>query len=220
MQLDPHKTPQRVAFDQSNSWRLADLLRLQSRAHIAGGLAEIGTGEWSLKAAAQLPSNENQLYLRVHRSESRLKLAPASVIPIGDDSHQLRVGTLPIGLDELRPALGSARLRLVSIEASEHASDIVHNLDLTSRLVVSGGIVLLHRVPDSDWPSMMEGISRYFLLHPVKRLFPFMMGDKILWLTTYDQHAKFLHYAQKVTPVGPAQQKRVTGFFGSEMVGF
>ncbi len=66
----------------------------------------------------------------------------------------------------------------------------------------------------------MEGVARYFLLNPDIKLFPFLMTQNKLWLTTYDYHHQYFEHALQQIPVGERQRKRVTRFFGHDIVGF
>lgn len=139
------------------------------------------------------------------------KAADRSAAFIVSDSMMLRT-------DQIRERLRSDGIRLFSIDGAHSHFHTVHDLRLAEELIVPGGIVIVDDILNGGWPGVFEGVARYLLLSGERRLFPFMIGGNKLWLTTYDAHAEYLaHVADDQTLLPP---RRVTNFFGVDVVGF
>ncbi len=120
--------------------------------------------------------------------------------------------------DQIRARLKNDGIRLFSIDGAHSHFHTVHDLRLAEDLVVPGGIVIVDDILNGGWCGVFEGVARYLLLSAERRLFPFMIGGNKLWLTTYDAHAEYLaHVAADQTLLPP---RRVTNFFGVDVVGF
>ena len=110
--------------------------------------------------------------------------------------------------------------RIISIDGAHSHFHTVHDMKISGEIICPGGIVLVDDITNAGWPGVMEGVARYLLFSSEQKLIPFMMGDNKLWLTTYDYHSRYLDHAWREVTVGPYQHKRITNFFGNDIVGF
>jgi hypothetical protein len=125
-----------------------------------------------------------------------------------------------VDANQMKDVLGRAGARMFSIDGAHSHFHTVHDMRLAERLLVPGGVVLVDDITNAGWPGVMEGVARYFLLSPEVRLVPFLMADNKLWLTTYDHHKHYFEYALHESHLEHWQLKRVTKFFGHDIVGF
>lgn len=136
-----------------------------------------------------------------------------------DESAALMVAdSMMLRSDQVRARLKSEGIRMFSIDGAHSHFHTVHDLRIAEELVVPGGVVIVDDIGNCGWPGVFEGVARYFLLSAERRLFPFMIGGNKLWLTTYDAQAEYLaHFTEDQTLLPP---RRVTNFFGVDVVGF
>jgi hypothetical protein len=144
---------------------------------------------------------------------------------VGDQAlRRLRIvkgDSLYLNPDDLRPHMATGRFRLLSIDGAHSWYHTASDLALADALSHSGSIVVLDDITNAGWPGVMNGMARYLLLTPDRRLEPFMMSENKLWFTTRDYHERFLaHAVSDVVPVNPGRLKRVSEFFGTRIVGF
>jgi Methyltransferase domain len=122
---------------------------------------------------------------------------------------------------EVRKYLMCGGFRLLSIDGAHSWFHTAGDLQLADALVRPGGVVLLDDIHNGGWPGVIEGLSRYLLLSPMRRLYPFMICFNKVWMTTTDYHERFLKYAlSDEIMIGAGQKKRVSEFFGRSVVGF
>ncbi len=150
----------------------------------------------------------NYLSLNVSKSDmDRLRLIP------GDSLH--------LRPDDIRAHMASSGLRLFSIDGAHSWFHTAGDLRLADELIAPGGVVVLDDILNGGWPGVMDGMARYLLLSPTRRLSPFMIANNKLWLTTFDHHARFIDFAMSdEIKLAPHQQKRISEFFGKPIVGF
>jgi hypothetical protein len=66
---------------------------------------------------------------------------------------------------------------------------------LATQVCTAGAVIIVDDITNAGWPGVMEGVARYFLLNPDIKLFPFLMTQNKLWLTTYDYHHQYFEHA-------------------------
>ena len=133
----------------------------------------------------------------------------------------IRGDSLHLHPHDIRPHMANAGLRLFSVDGAHSWFHTAGDLRLADELIAPGGVVVLDDVLNGGWPGVMDGMARYLLQSPSRRLYPFMIANNKLWLTTYDFHARFVDLAMSnEISLAPGQVKRISEFFGKSIVGF
>ena len=222
------------ACDAFNLKLMARFAQLQADKGVKGDLAEIGVYHGRLFTFLGLLAADDERAIaidvfeelpnydegggrtsidivRANFVEHTGKAVDRSAAFIVADSMMLRA-------DQIRTSLKNSGIRLFSLDGAHSHFHTVHDLRLAEELTVPGGIVLVDDISNCGWPGVIEGVARYLLLSAERRLFPFMIGGNKLWLTTYDTHAEYLAYVVEDQTLLPP--RRVTNFFGVDVVGF
>lgn len=91
----------------------------------------------------------------------------------------------------IREKLGTAKVRLFSIDGGHTRLHAINDLVLAQELVVGGGLVLLDDFFGPHWPEVTEGFFE-FMARYNRRLAPVMFFENKLFLTTFSEHQMML----------------------------
>jgi SAM-dependent methyltransferase len=225
------------AAGDSTLRRIVEVNQLQLRLGLRGNLVEIGVAHGKLFVLLGLLAQPDEFSLAVDVFEMHGRnydlTGGSTTLSIVQENFQNFVGDLRtfgfkyicgdsffLNVEHIENVLGTAGVRMFSIDGAHSHFHTVHDMRLAEQLLVPGGVVLVDDITNAGWPGVMEGVARYFLLSPEVRLVPFLMADNKLWLTTYHHHKHYFDYALHESHLEPWQLKRVTKFFGHDMVGF
>lgn len=219
--------------DSETLYRINQFHELQVERGVAGDLLEIGVYHGrlfimlALLARAQEraiaidvfdvdrnydPSGGSTTLETVKKNYSEFVGDPAEFRYIAKDS-------LLLAEEAIAQELTTGHARMISIDGAHSYFHTEHDLRLAESVLTPGGVIMVDDITNSGWPGVMEGVARHFLLGSDRRLFPFMMSLNKLWLTTSDYHDLYLDFAlQRVRITRAGQHKRITNFFGCDMV--
>ena len=138
------------------------------------------------------------------------------------DQLRLVVGdSMQLTAPTIRESMASKQMRVFSVDGAHSHFHTSNDMRLAEEVLAPGGVVMVDDITNAGWPGVIEGVARYFLNQSCCKLFPFMMAYNKLWLTTHDYHERYLRYALDEVPLfSPGLHKRVTRFFGVDIVGF
>jgi SAM-dependent methyltransferase len=231
-----HRAIEGAAGD-STLRRIVEVNQLQLRLGLRGNLVEIGVAHGKLLILLGLLAQPDEFSLAVDVFDEHDKnydlTGGSTTLSIVQENFAIFVGDLEIcgfkyicgdslflDSNQMKDVLGTGGARIFSIDGAHSHFHTVHDMRLAEQLLVPGGVVLVDDITNSGWPGVMEGVARYFLLSSEVRLVPFLMADNKLWLTTYDRHQHYFEYALHDSHLEHWQLKRVTKFFGHDIVGF
>jgi hypothetical protein len=226
------------ATSQENLEFLLTVGRLQEVLGVHGDLGEIGVylGRYFILAHLLSRSTENVLAIDVFDDLDKNFDATGGAPTLDIFRQNLQKNVTANALERLRIVKGDSLylnpadirshmacsgLRILSIDGAHSWFHTASDLGLADSLISSGGVVILDDILNGGWPGVMDGLARYLLLSPKRRLFPFMIANNKVWLTTPDHHERYItHALSDSIRLLPGQSKRVSEFFGSKVVGF
>jgi len=106
----------------------------------------------------------------------------------------LKGDSLYLNTQDLFKASKQNRYRLFSIDGGHTHYHMTNDLFLVESVLDHGGIVIVDDYTNAGWPGVAEGVARYFLLSPNRRLAPFFTHWNKLLLTTESRHESVLKY--------------------------
>lgn len=75
-------------------------------------------------------------------------------------------------------------IRLFSVDGSHTAEHTVNDLLLAQETITSGGVIFIDDFFNKNWPGVMEGINKFFVLNANRKVAPVAYGNNKLYLTT------------------------------------
>lgn len=202
------------AFKNVEGWLLpaavAGLSTLESIARlegvISGGACEIGVhhGRFFLALLACTNLSERSLAIDVFDDQSlnvdrsgngsRLRFAEnlAKFSPHADHVDIMQLDSLALNSEKI-VGIGQrfAPFRLFSIDGGHTTVHAFNDLLVAQDLIANGGLVIVDDYFHQDWPSVTEGVARYFWEANAK-LAPLCVAGGKLFMTTFSYHERYL----------------------------
>lgn len=104
--------------------------------------------------------------------------------------------SLTLSPNDLLNATKGESIRLFSVDGGHTTRHLLSDLQLASKVLSPGGIVIVDDFYNADWPGVNEGVVRYLLDSPA--LLPFCYGDNKLYLCHRDEHSDFLDWTHSI----------------------
>ncbi len=99
-----------------------------------------------------------------------------------------------LSADDIVKNTGGQRIKLFSVDGSHSLDHTVNDLMLAQDSIVPGGIIIMDDFYSQRWPTVMEGIHRFFMLSPYKKVAPIAYGNNKLYLTTHSHRRDYFNY--------------------------
>jgi len=100
--------------------------------------------------------------------------------------------SLEMSSDDLLRLGGGVPYRLFSVDGGHRVVNVVHDLDIVSRALCEGAVVVLDDFNNPFWPGVNEGLFRY--LSGENTLAPFCYGNNKLYLCREEEHDDWMQW--------------------------